>query len=223
VIDFNYRDVKIKFFLPNLHDHIQKIIYLNKTFYEREMLEDIRNRIEPDSVIFDVGANIGNHSIYFAKICSSRVYSFEPQKSVFAILERNVMLNQLENQILLFNTALGSTSGRGNILVEDTSNLGSSRVVVENNGDIQIDSLDSLMLDKIDRIDLIKIDVEGMELDVLKGSVEILNKFKPLLYIETKSQEDFNRVYSFLKKFGYKPKRQFNTTPTILFEYEGEF
>jgi FkbM family methyltransferase len=123
-----------------LHDHIQKIIYLNKTFYECEMLEDIRNRIEPDSVIFDVGANIGNHSIYFAKICSSRVYSFEPQKSVFAILERNVMLNQLENKILLFNTALGSTSGRGNILVEDTSNLGSSRVVVENNGDIQIES-----------------------------------------------------------------------------------
>lgn len=66
-------------------------------------------------------------------------------------------------------------------------------------------------------MDVIKIDVEGMEMDVLQGAVNTLKKHKPLLYIETTTDDKLQLVYSFLKKFNYKSLKQFNATPTTLF------
>jgi FkbM family methyltransferase len=213
-----YNGKEIKFYLPNQNDYIQKVIYQNKSFYEVSMLEDIAKRVKKGSVIVDIGANIGNHTVFFGKVCEAQVFAFEPQSNIFEILKRNVEINNLSNQVSLYNTALGSTKGKGVLLVEDSNNLGSTRVFELESGNVEIITLDSILLNQVKHIEVIKIDVEGMELEVLKGSTQILETFKPLLYVETKTQEEYIKIQSFLRKYKYISKQKFNATPTILFE-----
>lgn len=213
---FYYRDKLIKFYLPNIKDVIQKIIYQTHNFYEDEMLEDIRNRVKESSEIIDIGANIGNHTIFFSSICECKVHAFEPQRSVFNVLEKNVQLNNQENQVELYDIALGEEENKGDIKIVDSNNLGRSEIEQNINGEIIINTLDNF-INLFKNIDIIKIDVEGMELNVLKGAINTINKFKPLLYIETKKQEDFEIINNFLIPLGYEANRQFNATPTTLF------
>lgn len=218
IITFNYDLKEIKFYLPFINDHIQKIIYFNKSFYEIEMLEDIKKRIGENKVIIDVGANIGNHTIYFAKICrAKKVYSFEPQENIFNILVKNINLNNIDANVKAYNMGVGREHTYARIDVVDKNNYGSSRIIKNDKGEIEIDKLDNIMLNEVERVDMIKIDVEGMEMDVLEGAKGILEKFRPIIYIEAATDEEFNKVLDFLMEFNYKPIQRFNATPTYLF------
>ena len=209
----------IQLYLPNKEDHIQKIIRTTRNFYEIEMLEDIKGRTPPNSVIVDVGANIGNHSVFFGAHCeASQVYAFEPYREVFSILEMNIELNELESIICPSNIALGDSICRGKTVVKDSQNLGMAKIKESPNGDIQILTLDSVLIDKINRLDLMKIDVEGMEFAVLRGSENLLRKFSPLLYIEIADERDYSQIMNFLHILGYEKKGSFNATPTYLFQ-----
>jgi len=73
-----------------------------------------------------------------------------------------------------------------------------------------MNTLDSFKIEP----DLIKVDVEGMELDVLHGAVKTLVEFKPMLYVETDNQE----VFDYLDMLGYEKVQRFNVTPTWFFE-----
>ncbi|GEM_PF-1463128 len=216
IILFYYRDNIVKFYLPNLKDYLQKKIHDTHTFYEEMMLEDIRNRVKDTSEIIDIGANIGNHTIFFSSICQCKVHAFEPQKNVFNLLKKNVQLNKQENKVELYNIALGEKEEKGDIKIVDKNNLGSSEVEYNINGEVIIKTLDSF-ISLFKNIAVIKIDVEGMELSVLKGAVKTIKKFKPLLYIETKTQEEFEFIENLLSPLGYEANQRFNATPTILF------
>jgi len=213
---FYYRDNIVKFYLPNLKDYLQKKIYDTHTFYEEMMLEDIQNRVKDTSEIIDIGANIGNHTIFFSSICQCEVHAFEPQKNVFNLLKKNVQLNNQEYKVELYNIALGEKEDKGDIKIVDKNNLGSSEVEYNINGKVIIKTLDSF-ISLFKNIAVIKIDVEGMELSVLKGAVKTIKKFKPLLYIETRTQEEFEFIENFLSPLGYEANQRFNATPTILF------
>ncbi|MEK8131743.1 FkbM family methyltransferase [Paenibacillus filicis] len=214
---FNYGDKLIQFNLIDLNDHIQKNILYNHNFYELPMLQDIQARLKPGSVVIDIGANLGNHSVFFGTVCGSHVYSFEPQEETFNLLKSNIELNKLEESVIAYNIALGANQGKGHIMIEDELNKGLARVIHQENGSVQIESLDSILYEKLDRVDLIKLDVEGMEMDVLQGAHEILEKFKPLLYIEAATEEEFNTLSSYLSAYNYEPRAVFNATPTYLF------
>jgi len=218
IYDFSYAGKNIKFYLPYLNDHIQKIIYLNRNFYELSMLEDIKGRLEQNKIVVDVGANIGNHTVYFSKICEAKmVYAFEPQKEIFDILKKNIEINELSHSVKLFNMGVGKEHGYGSISVVDPNNYGMTRLNKDANGQIEIVSLDSILLEKVPKVDMIKIDVEGMEVDVLIGADKILKKFKPLIYIEAGTDYEFNEISKFLNKYKYKSVYRFNATPTYLF------
>lgn len=215
IMDFNYEDIKVKFYLPYENDHIQKNIFFNQSFYELEMLEDIRSRIGEGKVIIDIGANIGNHSIFFGKICKAKkVFSFEPQCKVFDVLKKNININELENIVSLYNIGLGSEEKKVSLEVIDEKNCGSNKLNLDKSGNIDVKLLDDIVEE---RIDLIKIDVEGMELEVLKGAKNILSKYKPILYIEAATKEELEKIYIYLNTFGYKIIDVFNATPTYLF------
>lgn len=219
IFDFNYDKENISFYLPNINDHIQKVIYNTRSFYERTMLEDIKKRNLKGKTIVDIGSNIGNHTIYFSKICNAKkVYSFEPQKDIFKILNKNIQLNNLEDKIEAFNIGLAAKKSKGEILLEDKSNSGMAKINLNETGKVKLNTLDNVLLSKEEKISLIKIDVEGMELNVLKGSKEILRRDHPLLYIEANKKVQFNEINSFLKDFGYKAIHRFNATPTYLFK-----
>lgn len=219
IIDFTVNDNQIYFYLPNTSDWIQKIIYSNNNFYEVEMLMDIYYRLGKNKTIVDIGANIGNHSVYFGKICEAeRVFSFEPQKEIFNILKKNIELNNLVDVISPVNIGIGKELTRGNIIIPDNNNLGMGRILEKDNGSIEINSIDNLFLGKDIKIDMIKIDVEGMEIEVLKGSINILNLYKPILYIEAATEDYYNDINTFLTHLGYTAITKFNATPTYLFE-----
>lgn len=168
VFSFRYKEKKVKFYLPNLNDHIQKIVRYTNSFYEIEMLQDIEQRITENSIVIDVGANIGNHTIFFGGICNSTVHAIEPQKDVFEILRKNVELNQLNNNVSLYNFAMGSSKTKAQISLFDPNNLGATEFKINDSGEVDVRTLDHLFLE-LKKVDLIKIDVEGMEMDVLQG------------------------------------------------------
>lgn len=223
-VSFVHEGQRVTLILSDTDEHLSGIIRSHKNFYELQMLNDIRKRVPQAGVFVDCGANIGNHSVYFGAICkASKVYAFEPMKETYnKILLKNIILNELEDTIVGYNIALGKKNANGKLIVQDTKNLGTSTVQECLKGDIVIRKLDDIVFADNDRglrgIDLIKIDVEGMELDVLRGAKKVINKFSPLLYIEIQTDDKFRAIVDFLSPYGYEPKLRFNWTPTFLFE-----
>ena len=220
VIEINYKGESISFYLPNKDDHIQKVISNSKSFYELEMLEDIRNRISEGSVIVDAGANIGNHTLFFGKICKpAKVYSFEPFKKLHDILRRNIELNDLKNIVVTEKFAVGRANGKGKVYVPDNKNFGMTEIKVDESGVVKVVPLDSYLKNKIERLDVLKVDVEGMELDVLMGANDLIVRYRPLIYIECVDIVSLEKVKSVLSPLGYDPSKVFNSTPTYLFKH----
>jgi FkbM family methyltransferase len=220
IYSFKYNSSNIYFFLPNPEDYIQRAIMFNKNYYELQMLEFIQNTTKKKNlVIVDAGANIGNHTIFFSKFLDAkRVYAFEPQKYVFEILSKNIKLNNLENKVKLYNIGLGEKRSKGSLIVVDENNLGRSKLNLNSEGEIEVIPLDDILFNKEDKVDLIKIDVEGMELDVLKGAKKILSEYHPDLYIEAITESQFLSISQYLSNYNYIAQKRFNRDPTFLFK-----
>lgn len=194
---------QVRFFLPRMtYDLIQKEIALQRTFYEIWLLNQTRRYLNPNAVVFDCGANIGNHSLYFAIITQvRRVFAFEPQHDVFTTLERNIALNELAN-VDAHQIALGAAAGTGGVRLSNPRNSGAARIAPTENGNVHVRPLD----DFADAAPtLLKIDVEGMALDVLKGAHNILRTYKPRILVELRQEKgELHPVVSFLDNFGYR-------------------
>lgn len=215
---FPYLGEKINFYLPYPKDWIQSIIINNNCFYEQNMLEDIKERVGTNKVIVDIGANIGNHTVFFGKVCKAKkVFSFEPQKNIFKILSENIRVNKLDSIVTAYNKGIGEKHFHADVNVINSDNYGMSKLVSDDSGDVDVDSLDNILMNQVDKVDMIKIDVEGMEIEVLKGSLGIIEKYKPLIYIECETEEELKEVNNILNPFGYTAAYRFNATPTYLF------
>lgn len=86
-----YRDIKL--FVPNFEfDGIQRLIVRNEDFYEANLLKLLKDKyIKENTVILDIGANIGNHTVFFSKVCKARkIFSFEPVEETYNILNKHV-------------------------------------------------------------------------------------------------------------------------------------
>jgi FkbM family methyltransferase len=219
ICSFHYEGVPIHFYLPDPKDHIQRIIRSNKTFYEGEMLRDIRNRVPTKTTILDIGANIGNHTVFFAKLCkAARVYAFEPQQHVFDTLVRNIGLNGSDEHVRCLNLGLGRASARASLGAVDEANLGMTKIDLSAPGEVQIVPLDEFLEKEGNpAIGLVKMDVEGMEMEVLAGATRTLAEWGPIIYAEAGTPPEFQRLDTFLTKFGYRVVQRFNATATYLF------
>lgn len=147
--------------------------------------------VNKGDIIFDVGANIGCTSLNFAKLIGKGgiIHSFEPDPINHNSIQKNISLNNFDN-IILNKLGLGNEKGSFKIYTVDKNNKGMNRIVefpdsIEDFKEIQVTTIDKYVRkNNIQKIDLIKIDVEGFELKVLKGSAEVLNNFHPSLFIE---------------------------------------
>lgn len=205
----------VRLYLPDQEDHIQKTIRRTQAFYEADMLEQIHERAIPDTVAIDVGANIGNHTVFLAAVCGLRVEAFEPSPRLFAILQRNVTLNDLTDRVTLHRCAAGSIAGRGRLVAGPEANLGQTRVQPGPAGEVDIVPLDSLEI--VGTVSVLKIDVEGMELEVLRGAANLIRRHRPTIYVEAQDDESRTALAAFLGQFGYCNLAEFNWTPTFLF------
>jgi FkbM family methyltransferase len=147
--------------------------------------------IQPQFYIVDAGANIGFLSMNFAKLCPQGfTYSFEPDSENYDYLSRNRDNNKFSN-ISLFKTALGEQPGKGELYKLYDNNPGANRILADKpNQQIVSETIEISVLDDfkkkgaIHKVDLLKIDVEGFEPFVLKGAQEIIQTWRPILFVE---------------------------------------
>ncbi len=207
-------------FLWNRHDPRTAIsCLLAQGFYERietNVLKYFGNL--PGSVI-DIGANVGYYSIVLGKLISDNdsLIAIEANSKVFSQLRGNIEINDLNQKVIALNILLSDKESLTQFYEPKTS--GSSASSLRNlhpAEDTSIESLISVRLDNIEivrnlkAISLIKIDVEGAELEVVKGALETITQNSPIIFIELlrKWSKIFgyhpNEVLDTLKPLGYK-------------------
>ncbi len=163
---------------------------LNFDSYEHEDEIVLFNLLEDNAVILDVGANIGWYSILFSKrFPQSKIYSFEPIQDTYKYLVTNVVLNHASN-VFPFNIGLSEKEGSstffyfpgGSVLASEKNLIQCSKA---QETVCKVDLLDKFITTlKVDRLDLIKCDVEGAELFVIKGGISSIKEFLPIIFIE---------------------------------------
>jgi FkbM family methyltransferase len=156
--------------------------------FEPHMAELFQSLVGPGDVVADVGGNIGLTAILFAGL-AAKVHVFEPSPSTFAILQENLRRAETRN-VEAVNLGLGERkeslaitfayNNRSGGFVSDKMQPGAGHITEQ----IEIDTLDHYFAGQPDRIDVIKIDVEGYEANVVKGCEQIFKKYKPVVTLE---------------------------------------
>ena len=172
--------------------------------YEKEELDLISSIIDKDKEIFiDVGANIGNHTLYFRNIFK-KIYSFEPHPKTYKLLKFNT--EDFPN-IKTYNFGLSNEKKQLKTTLKATKNVGGEGFKEEQKqgDDIFFERFDDLHNFE-NKIGFIKIDVEGNEFDVLKSMKKNLENNTPIISLEfsMKNFDNNNEIISFLRELGYK-------------------
>lgn len=189
-------------------DYIQSFLLREGVPYELEMVRDAASLNE--GLMVDVGANIGNHSLFWAA-SGHAVAAFEPDATLTSCLEASALLNKM-SALSVHSVAVGAEPGKCRLREVEPTNIGMQQAVV-GEGDIPVVRLDDMGLAGVGTL---KVDVEGMELDVLQGASAIIDRDKPNIYVEAVG-EQHARVTELLEMSGYAEVRRFNVTPTYLF------
>ena len=192
--------------------------------YDESQIELIRRCVSfcpTDPIVLDIGANIGLVSLSLADLVGGgAIFAFEPQRIIFQMLAGNMAINSIEN-VFCYHLAVGDTNGTipvprinygagaifGSLELgrEVQSDLGqNARLEGPDVETVRMVTIDSL---NFSRVDLMKIDVEGMEEAVLRGAQSTIMTSKPLLYVET-LKSDKDRLAAILTAFGYSLHRQ---------------
>lgn len=153
-------------------------------FYEKAELEQIKRHLPLRGTFVDIGANIGNHSVFVAAFMAPlRIIPFEPNPAACKLLLANIAMNGLLDVFDLAHLGLGLSSepGDGYGLKGTARNLGAGRLDA-GAGDIRTIRGDDAL--RGHKVDMIKIDVEGMEMEVLGGLSRTLRKSQPKIMIE---------------------------------------
>jgi FkbM family methyltransferase len=174
-------------------------IYVSRSMlFYGEWMEDeillIGKMVQKGDVVFDVGANIGTHTIPFAKFVGpeGKVLAFEAQPKVVTTLIDNVSLNLLSNVEIIPKVVCETNEALFDVNPEDKEALAGNKAGFSFHGREKSDGqISSICLDQFIYLSprLIKIDVEGMEINVLQGARELINKSRPFIYVENHEQE----------------------------------
>jgi FkbM family methyltransferase len=155
--------------------------------YESNTFKFFEKSIQPHQTILDIGAHIGLYSVFFSKKLgdTGKVICFEPTPRTFSILKQTANLNALTNCVLV-NAAIAERSGilKFNLTSEDGEGSNANSLVKTersvNSTDVKVYSIDDYRREQKLKIGVLKIDVEGYELNALKGAKETFQNDKPL-------------------------------------------
>ncbi len=151
--------------------------------YENHIIELYKQILHKDSVCFDIGANIGIISMYMSCFTDAKIYAFEPIKESFGFLNNNTKLNSLNIQAI--NKAVGDINGELSFYF-DSTRCGDAKIS-KNNTNIKSEctTLDKFVEENnIEKIDCIKMDVEGFETRIFEGAKNTIEKFHPYIVSE---------------------------------------
>ena len=217
------------FLILNEAETIQKSLLKNGYF--EQLAVKICVKFADNSTILDVGSNIGTFSIPVAlNFPKAKIISIEPQRNVYFHFCSNILVNKLQN-IYPFNIAIGKTNKKnvsikvplldsftekytGSVSLDPKIHelrkkligIAEPSLYAENFEDVPLKNLDEIA--GTDKICFIKIDVEGMELSVMRSAEKVLKKFKPFLYFEAWNFEEFklekNKLTNYTKENGLR-------------------
>jgi FkbM family methyltransferase len=197
-------------------DFISDNIRVSGGYYELDLLVFCADRFDYSNYV-DVGANIGNHVHFFSRL-GARCVAFEPARDSFRLLQMNAPDAQMHE------CALAEKTGSERFVTYE-SHMGNSNLISSFSGEIQpwgnnaqVCEVETRTLDSFDleRITLLKIDVEGAEMRVLRGAKETLERLKPVIWIEMHRDEDLKNggfpyvradVIGYLEHLGYRKIR----------------
>ena len=203
-----YRIVEIqgigRFYIDDDNPDFVKQMMRSGIPWEPYFLLPLADHIRPGSTVLDVGAHIGSITVPMARLVgpAGRVYAFEPQRKIFSELVHNLRLNGL-GQAVPLRYAVGAE----NAIVEmDPALTEEGRVAVGKGGDrAELRTLDSFGFSDVS---LIKIDVEGFELEVLRGAEALIRRERPTLIVEIREvDEERDATFRKLDELGYARRK----------------
>ena len=177
--------------LFNTGGRITNVIAATGGPYEAALLADVASRVRGGRAV-DVGAQIGNHTLFFAVACELDVSAFEPNPDNHQRLVDNLRLNRLDT-VDVHHVALSDRPGRATPAPKGKLTVGS--------GPVEVATLDSYHLDDVT---VVKVDVEGMEGKVLAGAADTLTRCRPVVYCEAWSSSDHDGIARVLEPLGYR-------------------
>lgn len=191
--------------LCNRHDiYVGRSLLMYGEFSELESVV-LRQLVRPGDFVVEVGANIGAHSVALARTVgpSGRLMALEPQRVVHQLLCANVALNDLTN-VQCVHAAAGAAPGEIRVPHIDyarDNNFGGLSLGTYAEGElVPVVALDDL---RLSTVHLLKIDVEGMEMDVLRGALQTIRRDRPAIYIENDREEHAAGLIRMLDAEGY--------------------
>ncbi len=195
VADSSYRIV-----LPHADaDYLQKKLVADHAPFEQEMLEDIRHRVMLDGLVLDIGAGIGNCTLYLAAAASCHVEAFECDPELCAALRESIALNGFGERVRLHETQLGREDGMARI----------------GESELQVRALHNIQFNR--KVEAIRLGAGGMGTDVLEGASQLLQRDRPLIYVQCGTEANYRRVSAWMSARGYAYWDTFDATPTHLF------
>lgn len=209
-------------------EHILRLIRTRRRFYESDLLDHLAAHAPRGGVYVDVGANIGNHSVFFGRFLADQVVAIEPDPRLLRILERNLRANGV-TQWTTRGVAVGARPGTGRLSKRDgyEGNAGAQQVVPAAGGaepggtTVTIDTLDRVLgalgPEGTEDVRLVKLDIEGMELEALHGARDLLEAQRPDVVVEAAGDAEHAGVHSLLRRYGYRQVARFCSTPTYHF------
>ena len=188
------------------NEHISNDIRKNNNFYEHRALQFVYDTVPLyNKTVLDIGANIGNHSVFFETVCGAKVIAFEPNDKNYGLLS----LNSKNKNITPMRMLIGDNEIYACESI-DSANMGTVKYMKAKAGEtaIPIDALN------FSDVALIKIDVEGMELEVLSGAMQTIKRCSPAIMIEI----DTNKlgIMAILEELGYNTYKLNCHSNTIL-------
>ena len=187
-------DIKVRTLLS---DHIEAQLFW-QGFQEADegVLRLIKRYLPADGVFIDIGANIGSFTLVAARVASrGKVHAFEPSEHHFRRLSNNVTMNHFGN-VTLNKQGLNDKTGSATLFLPSLSgemnNSGAASLYsatdtpgLQVTEEVELIALDDYaQSNSLERIDLIKIDIEGAEFNALKGSIQTLKRFRPIVLME---------------------------------------
>lgn len=179
-------------------------------YLELPLLNDLKALPKKPGVAIDIGANVGNHAVFFAREMGMSVFAFEPHPETFKILKGNA----LGLQIACINKGVDSVPG--SLWITNKVNTGQNKISHQRT-DMAVELTDLRECELLE-VAIIKIDVEGYELRVLQSPVvqSLIDEYKPYLAIECRDPELILKMLP----AGYKIHAKHGGAPTYIYVHE---
>lgn len=179
--------------------------------YERGTNRVLEQYVKDGDVVIEAGANMGSETLLLSRLTGNgKVYGFEPNPYTFDRLKTNVSINELAN-VEVYDLAVGEKNGEisFNIYPKNFCNAGMSSKYMDTPLTRKItvnqQTLDSFVEShNINKVDFLKMDIQGAEMDLLAGAATMIARFKPTIFLEAlQIYNDIQTMYAELGKYGY--------------------